>query len=408
MTRYAFAAAVIAPMLLLAGCAVSGDTNLSGYGRFVSPLTAPAQETAAEVVVGGLCLVSTLGMGWWVLAQRDRYDPGERDIDIAVLREQSVEDTLYKAPLARWVDPALAAAGAGSAAPAVELGWFPSGVLADGWQPASRLQTFTPDTLYEKINGQAEQYLRYGCAGMQFLSLAAPGGSPTVDVYLYDQGSFPNALGLFDEQRDPERAVEELGSVSFVPTSVGAIGMVGTILFHVIGSEASPAVAERTRAIVEALGQLAPAGGGDAGGGAPLGARVLQDVLGIPLTEVTYAPNLAFQYEFADAFWFGRPDPASDHRYFLHEAASEEAAAELFELMHEAQLGDFELVERAGTSALYRHLFLETYFALHRAGNLVYGVEEHADPDGIAGAVAELERALGLGSPLGSGEEYGE
>jgi hypothetical protein len=84
--------------------------------------------STGEVVVGAMLVLVTGGMGWWIAAQEDRFDPGERDISIDVLRAQSVADTLYKTPLKVWVDPATPrGAGAAptfglSAAPRVRTG----------------------------------------------------------------------------------------------------------------------------------------------------------------------------------------------------------------------------------------------------------------------------------------------
>ena len=75
-------------------------------------------------------------MTYWLVEQRSNYDPGERDIDIALLVAQSVEDNLYKTPLKRWRDPNLADVGVAS----VALGPFKPSLLEGGWRAVSTPQ----------------------------------------------------------------------------------------------------------------------------------------------------------------------------------------------------------------------------------------------------------------------------
>ena len=81
---------------------------------------------AAELVFGPVFLVLLLLVAAWVVLQKDRYDPGERDIDFALLLQDSVQDTLYRRPVERWTEPGTAAAGAG---PVVDLGILPLSLI---------------------------------------------------------------------------------------------------------------------------------------------------------------------------------------------------------------------------------------------------------------------------------------
>ena len=128
---------------------------LNNLGR---PKLLRKEISSAEAWVGVLLLISIVGMGVWLRGQRTNFDPGERDIDTALLVKQSVEDNLYRTPLKRWRDPSL---GGGEAAP-VDVGPFSPSILAGGWTSPSTPKVFVPDNLYEKINGQAEQYLKFG------------------------------------------------------------------------------------------------------------------------------------------------------------------------------------------------------------------------------------------------------
>ena len=183
-----------------------------------------------EAATGVLLLLLILGMTLWLRAQRTNYDPGERDIDIALLVAQSVEDKLYRQPLKRWRDPSLGELGGAPES----LGPFDPSLLEGGWRSASTPQAFVPDTLYEKINGQADQYMKFGFQKLTVIELERPSTGRLLDVFLYDQGTFEGSLGVYQEQRGG-RATEQFEGVHYTPNAIGAIGMSGRVFFQIIG-----------------------------------------------------------------------------------------------------------------------------------------------------------------------------
>lgn len=336
---------------------------------------------AGERAVGALLLVALAGMAVWLVAQRDRYDPGDRDISMEVLEAQSVEDTLYKAPLKRWRDPGVAETAT------VDLGPFAPGILRGGWSSPGSPQTFTPATLYEKIDGQAEQYLKFEFQRLTVIALEHAKEGIGLDFFLYDQRTFANSLGVYEEQRG-EKPVQMLGDVAYTPHALGAIGTSGRLFFHITGTRSGPALESKTRDLLEAIGELVQPGE------TPEPYRVFAATLGIPFEQIAYEPRNVFQFRFAKEFWFARPDPEADARYFVHVAESPEAAETLFRRLHEAQIEEYEGLEATDQAALYRHPFLETYFALHRSGPYVFGIEHHPERDTIAAAIVRLRDAL--------------
>ena len=137
---------------------------LNNLGR---PKLLRKEIPTGEALVGVVLLLLIVGMGVWLGEQRTNYDPGERDIETSLLVAQSVEDNLYRIPLKRWRDPSLGEVGA---AP-MEPGPLPSSILEGGWRTASTPKVFVPDNLYEKINGQAEQYLKFGFEDLTVVEL---------------------------------------------------------------------------------------------------------------------------------------------------------------------------------------------------------------------------------------------
>jgi hypothetical protein len=346
----------------------------------------------AEAGVGVGLVVALVVMTTWVALQQKAYDPAERDVSMAVLEQDAVRDTLYKAPLQRWRDPALA--GAAGPAP-VDLGVFPAAVLADGWTGA-RPETFTPDTLYEKINGQAEQYVKFNFQRLDVVTLTHPSGLE-IDLFLYDQGDVTNALGLYEEQRG-ERPVETLApGVHVTPGALGGVGVVGRCLVHVIATEEGAATRAKTTQLFTALGELVEAAA------TPLAYQALSEGLGLPVAQVGYQPVNVFQFGFARAFWFGRLKPGEDARVFVHQAGSGEEAAALFKrLVAEQTQEDYETLDAGPAHARLKHGFLGTVFALEVEGSRVYGVERAADETAARAALDALREALrsaGDGAP---------
>lgn len=336
-----------------------------------------------ETVFGGAFVAILLLMAVWIGAQHDNFDPGDRDISFEVLAADSVEDTLYKAPLRPWVEPGTAVGGA----MAPDLGLFPPSVLDGDWSVDGRLERYQPETLYQKINGAAEQYLSFGFEELSYLTIAQQSNLLTLEVY--DQGRFENTLGLFAAQRSSGREVTVDGDVFFYQTPVGAVGGVGRYYFKLSGNSENDAVTAKAQQVVSIL-----AGLGSATVSVPRGFSVLTSGLGIAFDKLSYKPTDAFQYDFASDFWFGVPSACADCRVFVHEAGDDGAAAELFAQLLEEQQFEYSLLDEAGDTATLQHEFLNTIFAVHRQGPLVYGVEGAPDRATARRLLGRLQEAV--------------
>jgi len=322
-----------------------------------------AGEAACSV---GLLLLLALAAAWFATC-KDAYDPSERDISMDVLIRDTVADTLYHAPVERWVEPGAATA---AAAAAPELGLFPDAVLAGGWTPSSRLQEFDPEKLYEKINGAAEQYLAFGFQMLHYLALASPDGAQEISVELYDMGAFENALGIFAAQRDPEQATDKLGPANYYATDAGAVALFGPYYLKLSGTSSDPVIREKAVQIIESV---APLGSGETS--VPVPYKVLSDGLGLPFDAIAYEKSDVFQFGFAQDFWFGVPPDSPDARYFVHLDADDAGASALFAKLFENNKFDYAVVMEGEDSVLMKHAYLETFLALSRRGRYVFGVE---------------------------------
>ncbi len=363
--------------------------------RVVNPIRRRIFRTRisrAENVASAALVLLVIGAAAWVVAQRDRYDPAERDVSLEALQAGSIKEVSYRAPLARWNDAAgVPAAPGGPAGPGAaagpDLGLFPPALLDGGWQLDGRVETYDPSNLYEKINGQAEQYLKFDFRRLHYVTLAD--GPTTLTVELYDQGEFKNALGVFASQRDPEREVTRQGPLSYYRTSVGAIGIADRYFFKITASESGPKVSGKTDQLLAMLPRVASGGGAS---NEPY--AILAGALAVPFEKISYSKENALQYDFFQDVWFGEPKDGKGTRVFLHRAADETQAKQLSERLVVEQRNEHDLVESAGGRTLMKHQFLGTYFGLARHGGWLYGAENAPDPDTLRALLARLDKEL--------------
>ncbi|RMG15025.1 MAG: hypothetical protein D6731_09185 [Planctomycetota bacterium] len=275
-----------------------------------------------EAACGGTILTPLVGAGVWLAAQRNALDPSERELEVEVLARSSVRDPLYRAPLRRWHNPADIPPSAGEA--------------------AARIRPLPAE-------------------------------------------AFANALGLYAEQRG-DRPVDRIGPVALTPNALGASGVVGRYVFHLLCPREDPELARTARTI--AL-RLAPLGANE---DPPQPFRILTGVLGLPFSAIAYQAENAFQYDFARDVWFARS--GASQRLFLHRAASPQAAASLYRTFHEAQEEDFETLSHPPSQSTCRHPYLKTFFAIAHRGPYLFGVEDAPDPGACEEALQRLTGSL--------------
>ncbi len=92
---------------------------------------------------------------------------------------------------------------------------FPDPRLED-WRPPLRVDRFTADNLYVKIDGRAEAYLRFHVVGLTFGTYWHEGdGERTVDVYWYDMGTPENALEMYRSEQPPDGTTIPIGRAGY-------------------------------------------------------------------------------------------------------------------------------------------------------------------------------------------------
>lgn len=141
-------------------------------------------------------------------------------------------------------------------------GLFPS-VFGDGsWMPAGRVERFTPDNLFEKIDGRADHYLKYGVAGLQCATYAdRKDPARFLDAYIYDMGSTGGAFGIWAAERPAGAQAVKLGEQGYRAESSYFFTR-GRRYVQVVASDSGKAFQDAglklARALDAALGGTAP------------------------------------------------------------------------------------------------------------------------------------------------------
>ncbi len=92
---------------------------------------------------------------------------------------------------------------------------FPSLDSSD-WSAAQDVAVFTPQTLYEKIDGAADAYLQYGFVRLTFARyVRSTSSNADIQVSLYDMTTVENAKAIYDEEAPPKPRSLSVGDAAY-------------------------------------------------------------------------------------------------------------------------------------------------------------------------------------------------
>jgi hypothetical protein len=285
------------------------------------------------------------------------------------------------APTLASPEPAPAAV---TPAAAADRGPLPRELGGAGWREGA-VAEFDADNLYVKINGRAEYFRAFGFRRLHSILLTSEKDpAVTVDVEMYDLGLAANALGAYGGERPPGAKVE-VGEAGLHHIDRNAAFLArGRYYVRVIGADESAAVAQKLRAVVDAV--LA----GVAGEPLPWAYGLLVGGLGIAADKITYFRENAFSLGFARDVWSARPaGKQSDLELFVVALPDAAAAAALAAKLRGAFLELGEAAGKAEGVALVKDRFLGLFSGAGAIERWVYGVR---GADGKEGAGKELAR----------------
>ncbi len=81
----------------------------------------------------------------------------------------------------------------------------------EGWVIKGEVLKFSPENLFEYIDGAAEAYLSYNFQTLVAAEYQKKDSQQTVSVEIYDMGSVKNAFGIYSAERYPESKFIPLG-----------------------------------------------------------------------------------------------------------------------------------------------------------------------------------------------------
>lgn len=327
-----------------------------------------------------------VGIVVWVTAQKDQYDPESRDVATELLSE-TTSPGLYTPPLRPWIEP-----GAIPTPETPDLGMFPDAILDQEWQMSSRVKQFNSDNLYEKINGEAEKFLKQGFKTLHYAVLKSRNDGSEIALELYDQGDMKGSIGIFSDHLTANKNIEQNDKVVFFKTSVGIIGRKGRFFFRVAGDRESEKIYQKSAQLIEVFTKLEKSESKTS-----VEFRILDTDLAIPPELITFESKNVFQYDFVNNFWFGRFAQDASERIFVHRASSSEVAMQLFGKILEEQRYEYEIIEQSDHQVILWHEYLRNYFAMGRHEQFIFGIENVSDKDRIASILKEFTEALAGG-----------
>ncbi len=108
-----------------------------------------------------------------------------------------------------------------------------------GWHTYDEIKQFTPENLYEQINGRASFFLAYDMVRMTFVSFVnSANAQHFIDLSIYDMGTTINAFGVFSTERSPGETSIDIGRSGYFSGANYFIWK-GRYYIRIISSEAS-------------------------------------------------------------------------------------------------------------------------------------------------------------------------
>lgn len=126
-----------------------------------------------------------------------------------------------------------------------------------GWKLAVDSAVYTPDNLWNIINGAADAYLLYGFVDLHIGEYLSP-DSIDVRAELYAHSSAANAFGIYSQERKPEYGFVDVGTEGYIEDGVLnflAGNYYVKLTSHTLGAKSRGALQTVARHLVSSLHQ---------------------------------------------------------------------------------------------------------------------------------------------------------
>jgi hypothetical protein len=338
-----------------------------------------------EVRWGLAVLAALAAIAGWVAWKGRHPDPSLFEDGTALFAKEAPAAPAAAAPV-----PVAATAppGPASAAPA-DRGPLPTALAGPGWRE-ERLAQYDPDNLYVKINGRADWFKSFGFRRLHSVLLVSEKDpAATIDVEMYDLARPANALGAYGGERAPDVKPEVTDS-GLQHIARNALYMArGPYYLRVIGSDESPPITEKLRALAGTLGA------GVKGEPLPWAYGLFVGGMGIDPGQISYFVENAFSFGFARDVWAARPRGKNDDlELFIAARQSAPEARKLAGQLRKGFLGFGAAAGKLGGVPLVKDQFLNAFTAVTSKDRWVLGVRGAATKELLAAELARLEEAL--------------
>lgn len=261
----------------------------------------------------------------------------------------------------------------------------------DGWVRVGAVEQYTPQSLYEKIDGLADLFLSYDVVGLSVANYKkSPESQVLLEAYIYDMGTPTNAFGVFSVERSPNEPRVDIGREAY-HSDASVFIWTGQYYLKIIASDATDELAKVGLALAGGLARSLSDSGRHVWGLkalpqanlVPRSQRYFRvDAMGLDFMRDTYTAQYRRGEAVVDAFLSRQDTPeaagATIERYVAHARKYGRAAETLV----------------AGGMKLIRCDMGRTFDVIFAKGRLVAGVTAVGDSGLAVQAAIDLGREL--------------
>ncbi|MGA1199381.1 MAG: DUF6599 family protein [Candidatus Latescibacterota bacterium] len=216
-----------------------GSNNKRGFVR--------EKISTTEKTISYALLILILGIGISIYTKGQRFDPGLFELDHEYIQNAKTDPR----ESLKLYEPGFGPDGEITSPSPPTIATTPfSNLTPSGWKMLGKEEAFTADTLYEKINGRAEQYIRYGVKGMQFVGFTD--GNKFIDVFVYNMDTPIQAFGIYSVERTEGAPKATLGREGY-QVEASYFFWKGPYYGQVIASDTDASLQQVSQSIAESL-----------------------------------------------------------------------------------------------------------------------------------------------------------